>query len=378
MNKRKILITLFVLVAAFAITFFILLERADHTIDEVRVGAILPMTGNAANYGELMRRGIRIALDEYNTTAMPSSPRFNVIIEDSKSGPKDGVASFHKLLAVNKVVAVMPALSSVVLACAPIAQENHVVLLNCPANSPKLRNAGDFIFNIAILSDQESAFLAEYAYSKLGTRRVGVFFVNNESGRGYADSFASKFNELGGAVVLSEGHEQGATEFRTIVEKFRSANLDLVFLTSYYSESALFLKQSKELDFQTKWLSYASIETPDFIELAGESAEGLIYSQPGFDANAIDPITKSFVEKYRNLYRQDPDFWVAQFYEGTRLLAAALASGARTGEEIRKYFVNLKDFEGISGIIEFDDQGGVTRDVVFKTVRSGKFEYIVE
>jgi branched-chain amino acid transport system substrate-binding protein len=282
----------------------------------------------------------------------------------------------QKLLQIDKVTAVMPALSSIVLACAPIAQQNNVVLLNCPANSPKLRGAGSFVFSIAILSDQESEFLADYAFNKMGARSVGIFFVNNESGRGYRDSFATKFSALGGQVKLSEGHEQGATEFRTVVEKFRAAQVDLVFLTSYYSESALFLRQAKELGYHNKWLSYASIETPDFLKLAGDAADGIIFSQPGFDAQADDPLTIKFVREYRKRYGQDPDFWTAQYYEGAMLLASAVASGARTGEEVQAYLRNLKQFAGITGKITFDENGCVTRKVRFKIVRNSTFEYI--
>jgi len=344
----------------------------------VRVGAILPMTGTAANYGELMKRGIDIAMDEYNTTTAQAHPKLEVIIEDSKSNPKDGVSAMQKLLQIDNVPVVMPALSSVVLACAPIAEQNRVVLLNCPANSPKLRAAGQFIFNIALLSDQESEFLADYAFNKMAARSVGIFFVNNESGRGYRDSFAAKFTAMGGVVRLSEGHEQGATDFRTIIEKLRAAQVDLIFLTSYYSESALFLRQAKELGFRSKWLSYASVETPDFLKLAGDAAEGLIYSQPGFDVNGSDELTKRFVGEFRKRYGQDPDFWSAQFFEGTRLLGAAVNSGAATGEAIRDYLAQLKDFRGITGEVSFDKKGCVTRVVRFKTVTPDGFKYLTD
>ena len=229
-----------------------------------------------------------------------------------------------------------------------------------------------------ILSDQESEFLADYAFNKMGARLVGVFFVDNDSGRGYRDSFSRKFTELGGVIKIDEGHEQGATDFRTIIEKFRSAHLDSVFLASYYSESAVFLRQAKELGFKTKWLSYSSVETPDFLKLAGDAAEGLVYSQPGLDVTSNDPITKKFVEEYRRRYGGAPDFWGAYFYDGTRLLGTAIASGARTSEDIRSYLKNVRGFPGLTGSISFDDKGCVTKQVRFKVIKSGKFEYITE
>jgi branched-chain amino acid transport system substrate-binding protein len=284
----------------------------------------------------------------------------------------------QKLLQVDRVAAIMPALSGVVLAVAPIAERNRIVLLNCPANSPLLRNAGAYVFNITILSDQESQFLAAFAFRRLNARTAAVAFVNNEYGRGYGDSFASAFTAAGGTVKISEAHEQGATEFRTAVEKFRAAGVDLVFLATYYSEGALLLKQAAELGFSSQWLSNSSMETPDFLALAGDAAEGIIFSQPGFDAEATDSITTDFVAKYRAAYGIEPDFWTAQYYDGTRLLAAAVASGARTGPEIRDYLKGLNAFPGLTGPVQFDSTNGVTRSVRFKTVAGGRFQYLPE
>jgi branched-chain amino acid transport system substrate-binding protein len=344
----------------------------------VRLGAILPMTGNAANYGELMRRGVSIAQDEYNASRKAGQPRIEVIVEDSQSGPRNAVSGLNKLISVDAVPAVMPALSSVVLSCVPICEQNSVVLLNCPANSPKLRGAGKFVFNVTILSDEESEYLAEYAYHKMGARTANILFVNNDSGRGYRDSFAAKFAALGGEVKLSEGQDQGATDFRSIVVRFRASPADITFMCSYYAETALFLRQCRELGFTSKWLSYASIETPDFLKLAGDTAEGIIYSQPGMDINATDPISEYFVTTYRDRHGEDPDFWSAQFYEGTRLLCAAVALGTHSGEDIRRFLRELKGFTGLGGRIEFDEKGCVTRAIRMKMISGGKFVYMGE
>jgi branched-chain amino acid transport system substrate-binding protein len=376
--KKRYLVGGLVLLAVIAIVIVVVKSRRSEPSNTVRVGAILPMTGTSANYGELMSRGISVAADEFNASRAKDSPSLDVVIEDSKSTPRDGLSAMQKLIQIDKVAAVMPALSGVVLACVPIAESNHVVLLNCPANSPKLRGAGSFVFNITILSDQESEYLADFAFNKMGAKSAAIAFVNNEYGRSYGDSFAKKYTAVGGVIKLSEGHEQGATDFRTTIEKFRSANVDLVFLATYYAEGALFLKQSKELGFKSKWLSNSSMETPDFLKIAGDAGEGLVFSQPGFDADSSNELTKKFVAEYRKRYGINPDFWSAQYYDGTRLLGAAVASGARTGDEIRAYLKNLKGFPGLTGPIEFDEKGGVTRTVRFKTVKNGTFQYLME
>jgi len=340
---------------------------------QIRIGAILPLTGTASNYGEMMERGIRIALEEIADDPKLSKSNIKIVIEDSRSSPKDGVAAFQKLVTIDETPAVMPALSGIILGCVPIAEQNGITLLNCPANSPKLRGAGKHVFNLYPLSDQESKSLAKYAYGNMNARSAAVVYVDNDSGRGYRDSFASEFANLGGTVTLSESHQQGTSDFRATVEKLRGAAVDLVFICSYYAESARLLKQSDELEYRPKWLSYSSVETPDFLKIVGSSAEGLVYSQPGFDVESKDPATRRFVEKYKNKYQEDPDIWGAQFYDGTMLLASAIASGARTGEDISNYLSNLNDAPSSCGPVTFDQQGCISRKINFKVVKSGKF-----
>lgn len=368
-NKLIVLITFICLAAILALSFGCTKKKAG----DVKIGAILPMTGSASNYGDLMRRGIDMAVEEVNTDGGVNGAKAVVIIEDSASTPAQGVNALGKLIKVDHVTAIMPALSSIVLACAPITEQNHVVLLNAPANSPKLRGAGSYLYNIMILSDQESEYLAEYAMKKMGAKTFGILYVNNDSGVGYKNSFTNQVENNGGKVLLAEGHEQGDTDFRTVIEKFKSASPDVVFLASYYAETALFMKQAKERGYVTKWLSYSQVEAPKFLELAGNAANGIIYSQPGFDAESSDQIVKDFVSKYKERYKEMPDLWGVQFYVATKLLFQAIRETNNTSDGIKKYLDSIKGDKSIIGPISFNSDRTINRPVKFKKIVDGSF-----
>jgi len=336
----------------------------------VTIGALLPMTGSAADYGNLMKRGIDVAVDD---AARTGGADCKVIIEDSKSNPRDGYAGFLKLISADKAPVVMPVLSNIILAVVPTATEKNIALLNCPANSPKLRGASPSFFNLIPLSDRESQDIAAFARTQFKARRLALVFVNNDSGRGYRDNVDKSFRLTGGAVVASEGHDQGTTDFRSTVLRIKQARPDCIFMATYYAESALFLRQSKAAGLNPHWLSYSSVETPEFLKLAGDAAEGLAYSQPGIDIDAQDSLTKNFVDRYKVRYGGPPDLWAAQFYDGTRLLYAAVKSGARTGQQIATFLTGVRDFPGVTGPITFDKDRCVSRQVRFKQVHDGRF-----
>lgn len=78
-----------------------------------RIGALLPLTGDAANYGHSLRNGIDLAKDEINANIPPGQARLEIMYEDSKADPKTGLAAFNKLADVDRVPAVIGSISGV-------------------------------------------------------------------------------------------------------------------------------------------------------------------------------------------------------------------------------------------------------------------------
>ena len=105
----------------------------------ITVGAILPLTGNGAKYGEAARKGIELAREETNSRNRIRGKMLNVVYEDSQGDPRRAVDAFRKLASVDRVPAVIGDLfSSATLAVAPLANESRVVLLSPTSSAPEL------------------------------------------------------------------------------------------------------------------------------------------------------------------------------------------------------------------------------------------------
>lgn len=353
------------------IIMLILVGCGDHK-SSVKIGVLLPMTGSSANYGDLMRKGAELAAENVNRNGGIDGKKLELVFEDSKGQPKDGVAALNKLIASDKVPAALIAFSGVIQASVPVAQSNKIVLLNCPANSPKFRNQ-EYLWNINVLSDQEGKALADFARKTLAAKTVAILYVNNDSGQGFQKVFAQEFAKQGGNVVVSEGHDQGTKDFRTSLARVQAAKPDVVFLATYYLESGLIMKQVRELGLDSKCLSYSSILTPDFLEIAGSAANGIVCSQPGFDPNDSRPEATEYAKAYKSKYGQDAEMWGAQFYDGVMVIAEAMKSGSKTGQEINNAMLCLAEVQGASGPIKFAPDHTVSRSIRFKIVQNGEF-----
>jgi len=179
-----------------------------------RIGAVLPLTGSAAVWGLNAQRGMDLAVDELNASR-PADRRISIAYEDSRSDAKTAVSALQKLITADGVeVVVGDIASSSVLAMAPIAESNKVLLLSPGASNPEISDAGDFIFRNWQSDALEGQVDARFAYTDRGWRRVATLYVSNAYGTGLNKEFTSAFTALGGTTVASETFNQGAVDLR--------------------------------------------------------------------------------------------------------------------------------------------------------------------
>ncbi len=370
MKNKKVLLLL-LLTVLICISNLSCTDTSNHEIEKVKVGVILPMTGNAADYGNVFWNGCKAALEK-----LGNDSKVELKLEDSKADPKAAISAAQKLINYDGVKVILGALSPVMLAITPVAEASQVAVINPVANSPKLSGISNYLFNTTPLSNEESEFLANLSYKTYNKTKAAVLYINNESGLGFRNNFSKTFKTLGGEIVYEEAIPLGKSDFREIVLKLKKANPDTIFLATYYRESALIIKQSKELQYSPPlWLTYSAIETPEFLKLVSGAADGIIYSYSGF--NKTTKNAKEFISIYKSLFGKEPDIWSGQFYEAVLLLNNVI-KGLPNTENIGNDIINklsINRFDGISGEIEFDENHSVKGRFLLKTITNNTFVF---
>lgn len=144
---KKILLIIIGLFVVIAIGLFFHLDNADKTTNSVNIGSILPLTGERSSVGISAKNGIKLAVEEINTSAYLGNKSISLFIEDSKGIPANSLSSFEKLTTANDVIAIIgPLGSSEVLSIAPKAEQRKIVIMTPAASSPLITEAGDYIF----------------------------------------------------------------------------------------------------------------------------------------------------------------------------------------------------------------------------------------
>lgn len=324
----------------------------------IKVGVMLPLTGDAASYGVSVKNAVEFAKKEMNSN-------IQLVYEDTKCEGKEAVTAMNKLISVDNVAAIIGELcSGATLAAAPLAEQNKVILISPASTSQELTNAGMYIYRTVPSDALQGDFGAKLVYEK-GVRKLAVLYSNDDYGVGFNNVLKEKFPALGGEVVISEAVERGVVDLRTPLTKIKEKNPDAIYIISNSPDSAVAaLKQITELGITAAVIGSEGLKADYIIENAKEAAEGMIVT-------SVSSGTTDFVARYKAAGNELGPF-AAQGYDAFKAIALAVQQGATSGEQIKAQLDKIT-FEGASGVIDFDENGDVFGNYEVYKVKDGAF-----
>jgi branched-chain amino acid transport system substrate-binding protein len=336
-----------------------------------KIGFINHLTGDAAAYGQSMKKGTELALDKINGAGGVNGVPLQVIYEDDRLSAADAQTAFLKLVQSDKVPVIMGSGSSTVsLALCPKAQELHVVEISSISTAPALQKCGKYFFS-AMASDNaqgpEWIKVADY----LKAKEVAVMYINNDYGIGVKDTFVSAFQNAGGKVLIAQPFEVGSKDFRTEILKVRATNPKVVFIVDHVAEGSIVIKQAKELGMDVQWVTDVSMVAKEVIDLAGAATDGVMGLRAG---STQTPAYIEFHDAFVKKYNDEPSIWSDFAYDTTMLVAKAIEKGGYTAEGIDTALSQVaQNYVGPSGAKKFD-QYGISQGVYeWMVVKNGQW-----
>jgi len=375
MTSKKLVRTAVICVVLVCVSAIALLVWHQRTPEpgSIRIGALLELTGPIAPYAQSAKRGLELAASQINENGGIAGRSLDIIFEDCQSEPRVATLAANKVIFQDKVHAVVGFIgSSLLLAAAPLFNENHIVLISPGASSPQIREAGDFIFRTRASGRLEAETLAEYAIKDLNLRETAVLYVNNDYGLSWLKAFGERTSSLGGKVVAQEAFDQGANDMRTQLTKIKASGAKCLLILGYLDEIAVGLRQSVELGLNMQILTTVGVQNERIFELAGESVQGVIYSAADYDPVA-NPASQRFDRAYKARFGVSSDEYAANAYDALNLLAKAIGAVGADGQKIMSFLLKVKEYPGAGGTLSFDEKGDVVKPVLVKKVQGTDF-----
>lgn len=373
MKKKTILWISLLAIAAIGIYFVWNAQKKNIIQDKevVKVGAVLPLTGEMASYGVQLKKGMDLAIELNNSDS--NNTKIEVIYEDDKGDAKSAVSAYRKLVDQDNVQIIIGGMfSSSTFAMTPLAEKDRKVLLSPTASAIELTEAGDYFFRIYPSDIYDGIFLANFAIKKIKAKRVAIIYEQIASITAISNKFKEVFETEGGAVVFISAYSSDMKDFRSILRNLISKKPDLVFMPGNIKTMSSFLIQAKQLNFKTNFLSISTFYDNKILDLTKEAADGVMFSTPMFDLNDTSQVIQDFAKNYINKYGVKADILGGYGFDVINITLRALRNG-NISDSIKKNLYGISNFQGVTGKTSFDQNGDVDKELKIMIVKGGKF-----
>ena len=339
-TNNKSLITLLALMFVFMGTVFF--PGCAKKPKEIKIGAILPLTGPSSLLGEMAKKGLILAEKDINSKGAIDGIPLKVIFEDGKADPNSSVSAFRKLITANKIKFVITTHSSVGLALAPIADKEKILLI-VHASHPKITEGHKYTLRHSNIAEQESEVIGDFVKTeKINKRRISLAVMNDDYGMIFKKRLSQQLGIKGNNIIV---YDQSETDFNSVVQKLLANNPNIVIIAGLGNGVGILLRRLKEYGYKGKTIITLGAVVTGAFQGAGESAKGVYFVSLNFDKT--DKEYKRLNTLYKTQYHSDIPLASVLFYNSLNLLASCIKEVGYNPDKVITYLKSLKEFDGV-------------------------------
>jgi ABC-type branched-subunit amino acid transport system substrate-binding protein len=363
-------------------------DNATASGEVIKVGALMPMTGDLQAFGETSLNGVNLAVDEVNAGGGVLGRPLEISVGDTQTAAQPSIDAAQKLVSVDGVVGIIGALSSgnTIPVAQSVTSTNQVPQISSASTSPVITTLedNDFLFR-TVPSDAYQGVALSQIVQEEGLDNLAIIYVNNDYGQGLADSFQAAFEDAGGTITGSVPYEKGQPSYRGELQQLASEGATALTLIGYPENGITILKQSLEEGFFDTFVFTDGMKAPEVIDAIGADALAGAFGtvpQAATESAAYETFSKAYNDQFGEL---PPKPYIDTSYDAMMLMALAIEqAGGTDGPAIRDALrevanapgMEIKpgewakavtaiqtgediDYVGASGDLEFDENGDV-------------------
>lgn len=347
--------------------------------DVIKIGVFEPMTGANAAGGEMTVEGIELA---HKKVGEVLGKKVELVVVDNKSDKVEAANAASKLIEQDKVVAIIGSYgSSLSMAAGDIVKNMQVPAVGCSPTNPLVTLNNDYYFRVCFIDPFQGTVMANYAFNELGAKKAAIIQdVQNDYSVGLSTYFAEAFKGLTGddnSIVATTSYNAGDQDFTAQLTSVKGLNPDVIFAPGNYGESALLIKQARDLGINAPFLGGDTWESPEFLSIGGDAVEGAVYSSHFTSEAPVTEVSETFLAEYKEEFDQDANAFAALGYDAYMLVIDAIErANSADSVAIRDAIAETAGFVGATGNISLDTNGDAVKSAVINQVQGGQFIYL--
>lgn len=334
-----------------------------------------PLTGPAKGYGISQRDGVALAAGEINAHSRETGLRVELVVVDDEADMSAAGDRLVDLIYTHEVNAIIGAINSAVTHVVQmVAAKTHVPMITTTSTDPSITRAGSY-YTFRCLPDDllQGRALADRLFRIDGRRHVALLRQDNRYGK-MGGSEIARIAKAKGRPLMSDAFFDGKAErFDREVDALRRAGPDALVIWGLYKPAGLLVKALRDAGLSFPVYGADGMAHPGFLEHAKDAADGVVMTFP-FDPCRDDPVTRAFLERFRERFGYEADSFAAHSYDAMMIIWSAIRQGRCTDRDcIKDLMLKTRNHHGVTGVITLDKDGNDTREVELAVVRNGRF-----
>jgi branched-chain amino acid transport system substrate-binding protein len=360
MKNRPIHSTILILVLLLATVPSVGCQKVRSTQEPLRIGAVFPLTGPAAESGIGERRGLEMAIEEINAAGGVNGRPVELVIYDSQGSGDEARLAGEKLVFQDKVPVILTTISAECLAVIDLVEENKVVMITT-SRTPSVTDDPKYTYTFRWAPTNNILFpyLAEDLV-RLGSKKIAILDESSAYGSTAATAMTEFGQQQGLEIIYDTKYDRTATDFSSYMVAIKASGADTIFHAGYTADTIALISE-----YRAQGLDQAGIK------LVGDDQTGLPAVRQAVDHEGIytqwiylkdlNDEAAAFHAKYVQKHNEDTDVLRAYGYSFGYVVkeAAELAKSNTNSEAIRDamYKVNFDSVFGKDS--HFDENGQV-------------------
>jgi branched-chain amino acid transport system substrate-binding protein len=368
--------------AVFALTMAAIPVEAAGA-DVIKLGAILAVTGPAANLGAPEARTLQMLVDAANAAGGIAGNKVQLILKDSQGSPDKAVSFAKQLIEEDHVLAIIgPSTSGESMQLKGLCEESETILMSCAAAEAIVNPVARWVFKTPQM-DSFAALMIFTTMKKMGISKVGVVVSNTGFGQG-GKAQIEKLAPANGITVLgTEVYDKESTDLTSVLTKIRTLKPEAVINWSIEPAQSLVPKNMKQLGFDVPLFQSHGFGNIKYVEAAGKAAEGIIFPCGRLLVADVLPASHpqkqllvSYKKSYEAQFKEEVSSFGGHAWDAYAILAEAVKRAGTDKASVRDAIEGIKGLVGTAGVFSFSptDHNGLTMDSFeMLTVKNGAF-----
>nr|CAD6617897.1 branched-chain amino acid ABC transporter substrate-binding protein [Rhizobium sp. TCK] len=246
---------------------------------ELVIGLIAPLTGPVAAYGEQVKNGAEVAVEEINKAGGINGEQVTLKIADDAGEPKQGVSAANQLVGEGVRFVVGPVTSGVAIPASDVLAENGILMVTPTATAPDLTARGlTNVLRTCGRDDQQAEVAANYVLENHKDKKIAIINDKGQYGKGLADAFKATLNAGGVTEVFNDALTPGDKDFSALTTRMKSDGVELIYFGGYHPEAGLLARQLADAGVDAVIIGGDGLSNSEYWNIATEEAAGTVFT----------------------------------------------------------------------------------------------------